>query len=741
LAARRIDGAEQFFTRAIDFGFTKTADEALSKWGREQILSDVVWVIRRFRPDVIVLRFTGTPRDGHGQHQASAILGKEAFSAAADKSKFPEQLQWVEPWQAKRLIWNAFTFTQQQESELQKTAAKLEVDTGDYDPVLGHSYSEIAGMSRSLHKSQGMGAAERRGSAKNFLINVSGDPASKDMFDGVDLTWNRLPGGASVGEFLSQAQREFQPDHPERLVPVLEKARAKLAAIGGGTADSFVARKLRQLDETIALCAGLWLDASADPYFVVPGGNLKVTFTALDRSRVPVRIEAVRLEGMEGAPALDLAPAMLAFNNPSTYSLNWKIPAVQPYSQPYWLVEPKQGDRYGVGDQMKIGVPENPPVLEARFRLKVNDTEIDLTIPVQHRYVDHVRGELTRPIAVVPPVAVQLAAKTFVFPDAATKKIAVSVKAEEPNRAGTARLEMPAGWSADPVSEKFHLSLTGEQTEPSFQIAPSAGDGVSTVHALAEADGREVAVGVRVIDYPHIPPQTLFPRAEAKLVRADIKTLARKIGYIMGAGDEVPDSLRQIGCDVTLLTEDDLTRGDLSRFDAIVTGVRAYNVRADLRANQQRLLDYASNGGALVVQYNVQEGGFFGGNSHLLDKIGPYPIKISHDRVTVEDAPVALPHPDSPLLAEPNKIGPSDFAGWVQERGLYFASEWDPQYQTLFECEDPGEQPLAGGTLVARYGKGAYVFTAYSWFRQLPAGVPGAYRIFANLLSAGKTLK
>ena len=740
LAARRIDGAEQFFTRAIDFGFTKTADEALSKWGREQILSDVVWVIRRFRPDVIVLRFTGTPRDGHGQHQASAILGKEAFFAAADKTRFPEQLRWVQPWQAKRLVWNAFTFTRQQENEFAKTAAKVEVDTGAYDPVLGHSYSEIAGMSRSLHKSQGMGAAERRGSAKNFLINVEGDPAKKDMFDGIDLTWDRIPGGASVGEFLSQAEREYQPEHPEHLVPMLEKARAKLAAIVSAQSNPLLARKLRELDEAIALCAGLWLDASADPYYVVPGGGIKVTFTALDRSHVPVKIESVHLQGMKDAPALDLAPAVLAFNNPSTYSLKWTIPADQPYSQPYWLAEPKQGDRYGVSDQLEIGVPENPPLLEASFRMRVDETGIDLMLPVHHRYVDRVRGELTRPIAVVPPVAVQFAAKTFVFPDQSAKTVSVAVKGEVANSNGTARLEMPAAWSDAPSAQQFHLKLSAEQTEPSFLITPPSGDASAAVRAVADADGHEVTVGVRVIDYPHIPPQTLFPRAEARLVRADIRTLARKIGYVMGAGDEVPDALRQIGCEVTLLTEDDLTRGDLSRFDAIVTGVRAYNVRADLRANQQRLLEYASNGGTLVVQYNVLEGGPFGGNSHLLDNIGPYPMKITHDRVTVEDAPVALPHPDSPLLASPNKIGPADFEGWVQERGLYFAAEWDPRYQTLFECHDPGEKPLSGGTLITRYGKGAYVFTAYSWFRQLPAGVPGAYRIFANLLSAGKTL-
>lgn len=745
LAARRIDGAEQFFTRAVDFGYTKTAQEALNKWGRNEILSDIVWVIRRFRPDVIVLRFTGTPRDGHGQHQASAILGKEGYFAAADPKQFPEQLKWVQPWQAKRLMWNAFTFNAQQEKELQahKQQGRVEVDTGDFDPVLGHSYSEIAGMSRSMHRSQGMGAAQHRGSSKNFLVNLAGAPPVKDLFDGVDLTWNRIAGGAPVGKALNEALHSYDLEHPEKLVPVLEKARAELHPLAKGKPDSIAARKLVKLNETIALCAGLWLDATADRHDLVPGGpKVKITATALSRAAVPSRLEAVHLEGMEGAPAFDLAAAKLAFNNPVEYSLSWQIPDNEPYSQPYWLVRPKEGSRYTVEDQLNVGKAENPPVLTAHFRVQIDSQEIELIRPVRYRYIDRVRGELTRPLAVVPPVSVQLTEPTYVFPSEAPKNVAIALRSEEPNRSGAARLEAPAGWHAEPDSAKFDLPLSGEETEPRFEITPPTADPVSIVRAVAESEGRQVAVGVRVIDYPHIPPQTLFPPARATVVRADIRTLAHKIGYVMGAGDQVPDALRQIGCNVVMLSADDLSGGDLSSYDAIVTGVRAYNVRPDLQANQQRLLDYVQNGGTLVVQYNVLEGGFRGrAASHSLDRIGPYPMKITHDRVTVEDAPVTLPHPDSPLLDEPNKIEPRDFSGWVQERGLYFASQWDPRYTTLFECHDPGESPLAGGTLYTRYGKGVYVFTAYSWFRQLPAGVPGAYRIFANLLSAGKTLK
>lgn len=737
LAARRIDGAEQFFTRAVDFGFSKTADETMEKWGREKILGDTVWVIRRFRPDVIVLRFSGTPRDGHGHHQASAILGKEAFSAAADPKRFPEQLRWVQPWQAKRLLFNVFAFTAAQEREAARLKDRLEVDTGDYSPILGYSYGEIAGMSRSMHRSQGMGSAERKGSMKNSLLVVGGEPATKDVFDGVDTTWNRVPGGAAIGEILNEAIRTFEPAHPEKTAPLLLRARPLMAAIQ----DPIATRKLKELDETLALGAGLWLDVSSDRYQVAPGGTVKFNITAIDRSTVPVTLTGVKLEGMEGAPALDLAAAVLADNRPSNYSMTWQIPAGQPYSGPYWLEKPKDGTTYHVDRQELIGLAENPPVLEAHFKIKMGGQQIELVRAVQHRYVDRVRGELVRPLAIVPPVAVDVPEHAFVFPNSEPRRIEIPVRAIVQGVAGELRLNAPQGWKIEPGSQPFHMALAGEQAALSFEVTPPAGDSHGELHAVAKVGEREIPVGMLAINYAHISPQTLFPPAQAELVRADIKTLATNIGYVMGAGDEVPGALRQIGCTVTPLSAEDLARGDLSRFDAIVTGVRAYNTRPDLRANQQRLLEYVKNGGALVVEYNVPEGGFGGGDSHVLDNIGPYPIQTGRERVTVEDAPVTLPNPQLAFLHAPNEITGRDFDGWVQERGLNFASEWDEHYQPIFESHDPGEQPLAGGALYTRYGKGTYIFTAYSWFRQLPAGVPGAFRIFANFLSAAKTVE
>ncbi len=732
LAARHIDGAEQFFTRAIDFGFSKSADETMGKWGREKVLSDVVWVIRNFRPDVVILRFSGTPRDGHGQHQASAILGKEAFSAAADKDRFPEQLRYVQPWQVKRLLFNVFSFSPEQEKEAREMPHRVEVDTGEFNPVLGKSYTEIAGISRSQHRSQGMGAPERRGPSHNYLVTVAGPPADRDAFDDVPTTWARVPGGEPVGRILAEAERTFVPEQPEKTIPLLLKARPLIAAMD----DPLAKRKLAELDETLALCSALWLDATADRYAAVPGSTVKVELEAINRSPFPVAWTGYSLISAGGDTAGHKTDS-LAANQAKRAEAMWSVPGDQPYSQPYWLRTPHAGDTYEIKDQRSIGMADTPPVLTAEFALKFGDAAITLRRPVHYRYVDPTEGELTRPLVVAPPVAVNVAEPVALFPNEKAKKIEVAVKANAAGAAGELRLDLPPGWRAEPMSQPFRVADAGGEMALVFSITPPRADAQGRLRAIARVDGREISSGMASIAFPHIPPQTLFPEAAAKLERANIALTAHKIGYVMGAGDQVPEALGQLGCEVRLLSARDLAEGDLGGFDAIVTGVRAYNVRADLRANQQRLLDYVHDGGTLIVQYNVAEGGPFGGRrSGQLSHIGPYPLEVGRGRVSVEEAPVRFLAPDSVLLVSPNHISERDFEGWIQERGLYFASEWDEHYQPVLETHDPGEKPLEGGMLYARYGKGVYIFSAFSWFRELPAGVPGAYRIFANMLSA-----
>jgi LmbE family N-acetylglucosaminyl deacetylase len=783
LASRRIDGAEQYFTRAIDFGFSKTADETLQKWDRNKVLGDVVYNIRRFRPDVVILVFSGTPRDGHGHHQASAILGREAFSLAGDPTKFPEQLAYVQPWTPKRLMMNAGgpggggqnkggqDKAGQNKSGKNKAddtppADRLNLDVGTYSPELGASFGEIGGASRSANRTQGTGAAETKGSQLAPMETVAGDKATKDLFENLDITWNRLPGGAAVGDIVQQAVDSFVPAHPELLLPQLLKTRPIIAGIVAATKDPIAERKLKELDETIALCAGISLEAQSDRAAVSPGATLRVNFTAIQRLPGQVVLTGIRLAGIEGAPTVNLAPTVLVNNQPSRYNASFAVPASQPYTQPYWLEQPKDGALYSVPNPRDIGLPENEPALTAHFRVRVAGTELDLTRPVQYRYVDRVFGELVRPFTVIPPVAVSLAESALVFGDAKPRGVEVAVKSNGGKVTGDLHLDVPSGWTADPASRHFELGATEEQTNVFFNLIPPSGDSRGKIRAIAQVGAQTVSTGTEVIQYPHITTQTLLPPAQATLVRADIRILSKSVGYVMGAGDDVPQAIRQLGCEVTLLTDADLAHGDLARFDAIVTGVRAFNTRPDLRANYQRLFDYVNNGGTLIVQYNVPEGGAPGGPAQAapaqgapaqaapapapanipateggqLAHIGPYPIRISrNDRVTVEEAPIVFPNPELRLLHAPNQITNADFDGWVQERGLYFSDQWDPKYMSVLESHDPGEMPLPGGMLYAKVGKGVYIFSAYDWFRELPAGVPGAYRLFANMLSAAKT--
>ncbi|PYT24362.1 MAG: LmbE family protein [Acidobacteria bacterium] len=732
LAARHIDGAEQFFTRAIDFGYSKSADETLAKWGREKVLSDVVWVIRNFRPDVVILRFSGTPRDGHGQHQASAMLGKEAFSAAADKDRFREQLRYVQPWQAKRLLFNVFSFSAEQEKQASEMPHRVEVDTGEFNPVLGKSYTEIAGISRSQHRSQGMGAPERRGPSHNYLVTIAGPPADHDAFDDVATTWMRVSGGEAVGRILAEAERTFVPEQPEKTIPLLLKVRPLIAAMD----DPLAKRKLDELDETLALCGGLWLDATADRYAAVPGSTVNIELEAINRSQIPVAWAGYSLISA-GADVAGLKVESLAANQPKRVAAAWSVPADQPYSQPYWLRKAHTGETYEIEDQRSIGMADTPPVLTAEFGIKFHDVGITLRRPVHYRYVDPTEGERIRSLVVVPSVAVNLPEPVELFPSEKPKKIEVAVKANLAGAAGELHLDLPPGWRAEPVSQLFRVPDAGGELALAFSITPPHAEAQGRLRAMARVDGKEISSGMTVIAFPHIPPQTIFPDATTKLERANVALTGRKIGYVMGAGDQVPEALGQLGCEVKLLSARELAESDLGGFDVIVTGVRAYNIRADLRANQRRLLDYVRNGGTLIVQYNVAEGGPFGGrHSGELAHIGPYPLEVGRGRVSVEEAPVRFLAPDSPLLVSPNHISERDFEGWIQERGLYFASEWDEHYQPVLETHDPGEKPLEGGMLYTRYGKGVYIFSAFSWFRELPAGVPGAYRIFANMLSA-----
>ena len=720
LSARRIDCAEQYFTRAVDFGYSKTAEETFEFWGKDKVLSDIVWVIRRFRPDVILTRFTPDNAGGHGHHRASAILAQEAFAAAADPARFPEQLKYVSPWQARRLFWNGFPQANDE------TRNMLRLNTGEYNPLLGKSYNEMAAEGRSQHKSQGFGSAARRGTQYEYFGLLAGEPAKDDLFDGIDVTWDRVPGGHKVGVLLGEISKSFDPEHPLRSIPGLLAVYGELAKLPDA---NWVQLKKEELARVIQACGGIWMEAVAGDYAAAPGEEVQVKTTVINRSDKPFAIHGLSFPKLGTETILD---RILIDNEPAVIEDTLRIPGDFPLSQPYWLDAAHQAGLFSVGDQNLIGLAENPPAIVAKITLTADGHLLDYSVPLTFRWTDPVNGELLRPFEVRPRLTIQVEDKVQIFAGPNSKRVKLRLKSHAPNVAGQIRLKGSATWKVSPASLTFSLAGKYDEVEVAFDVTPPKAAGEGDLVAEAEVGGETISRELVEISYPHIRRQVYFPESRFKVVKLDIKTDGKRIGYIMGAGDEIPDALRNLGYDVVELSDDMLENADLSPFDAIIAGVRAYNTRDILKHVNERLLRYIERGGTLVVQYNVASGS-------LADRIGPYPFTIGRDRVSVETAPVVFLAPDHPLLNRPNKITPEDFEGWIQERGLNFASQWDERYETVLACHDPGEPDKKGGLLYARYGKGIFIYTGYAWFRQLPAGVPGAYRLFANIISAGKT--
>jgi LmbE family N-acetylglucosaminyl deacetylase len=725
LAARRIDGAEQFFARAMDFGYSKGPDETLEEWGREEALSDIVRVIRTFQPDIVIMRFPTTGEGRHGHHTASALLAVEAFEAAGDPNRFPDQLGELAPWKPKRLLWNYFSWAQPPSGEAAATA--VSIDLGAYNALLARSYTELAGESRSMHKSQGFGSAERRGRSPNYFKLIAGEPTTGDLFQGVNLSWSRIPGGDEVGTLLLSAHREHDVNDPAASLPRLLAARDALerlrATAAGRTHGVLLRHKSRELDDVIRSCAGLWLEAVSTRHTYAPGDSITIAATIVNRCAAPARLRAV------AAPALGIdsrRDSLLAENIPVTVALKSVVPSTLDwrFTQPYWLLEPSRGGQHSVGDQHLIGSPENGP-LTVEFEIEVSGHRIRFATPALYRWVDRVRGEIYRPAAFAPEMTLALDQKTYLFPDDAPRPVKLRLDAHKTVQ-GEARLSLPQGWRSEPASHDIALAA-GASREVLFLVQPGSGDG--SVRAEFVADGRMNTRGMVIVDHPHIPVQTVYPEASSRVLRLDLARTGDRVGYVMGPGDDVPSALAQAGYKVTMLDDEALASGELSGYDAVVVGVRAYNSREALKSNSTRLLDYVRAGGTLVVQYNTADG-------TLDPDLAPYPLKLGRDRVTVEEAPVAFADGSSPLLTTPNRITEADFRGWVQERGLYFAQEWAPEYNAVLSSSDPGEEPLAGGLLAARCGEGVFIYTGYAFFRQLPAGVPGAYRLFVNLVSA-----
>ncbi|HMI05079.1 MAG TPA: PIG-L family deacetylase [Pedobacter sp.] len=711
LAARRTDGAEQFFTRANDFGFSKNSDESFKIWDKKKILADVVWVIRKFQPDVIITRFPEDSRAGHGHHAGSAILAHEAFAAAADPKQFPEQLAFVKPWQAKRILWNTFNFGGNNTT----SDDQLKIDVGAYNALLGKSYGEIAAESRSNHRSQGFGSSSQRGGGLEFFTPVAGDAAQKDIFEGIDFTLNRNPGNAAIQQLLDDINTTYDVADPSKSVSKL----LKLKGLVKGKPFKQV-----QLDDLILACAGIWLESAAGNSAYALGDDVNVRIQGIARVKEGFAFPISIIEGNSGA-SFELKPNRFVSEDKKISSANARI------TQPYWLEKEHGIGAYIVDSLSKIGLAENPIGLSGLFKVKIGDEVIEKRLPVVYKYTDQVRGEIYQPLVIAPPVTATPADRSFIFNGNEPKKISLTLRAFKDNASGVLEPKVPSGWKVVPEKADFRMARKGEEQRADFTVTPAGqvSEGVFSLNVVV--DGKNYHQGLHVVNYEHIPVQTLFPLTQAKMSRIDLKFAGKRIGYIAGAGDMVAESLKQVGYAVEDLSLNQLINGDLSVYDAIVTGVRLYNVSDQMRGIQPKLMKYVEEGGTLLVQYNV--------NSPLrIDNLGPFPFGLSRDRVTEEDAKVTLLSPDHLALNYPNKITNKDFEGWVQERGLYFVTNMDKKYTVLLSMNDNGESAKNGSLIVADYGKGRYVYTGISFFRQLPAGVPGAYRLFVNLLSGKK---
>jgi LmbE family N-acetylglucosaminyl deacetylase len=715
LAARAVDGAEQYFTRAVDFGFSKTTDESMRFWDHDSTLADVVRVIRMFQPDVIVTRFTPA-LGGHGNHTASAVLALEAFDAAADPMRFPEQLRTLKAWKTRRLFWNVF----RPDSVL--PAGTVRIDLGAYAPLLGRSFAELAGVGRSMHKSQGFGASQNRGESVNHFQVVKGDTAVADLFDGITTSWQRLDGGAACADIASRARAAFTIDNPAACIPDLIRLTHTLGSLPDVPAVRF---KRAQTAALIQSCAGFWLEYTTSLAQTSPGSAVPATILAVNRSTGSFRIRSIRLPFTARDSIVNFA---LGTNKTVRIPANIVVPASQQPSQQYWLRRPQTPGYYRTGPGDPVGMPLGPEPCIASVELEHESGSLLLDVPLMTRTVDPVEGEIYDPFIIVPPASIRLVEEVLLFPTLKERTLHVSVRPGSSAIRGTLHLTVPADWRVAPPSIPVDLRAAASDTTFAFRLVPAMTAKSGEVTAALDLPEAIVTTDITAIAYRHIPRQTLLTPARARLLRSPILSSGGKAAYIMGAGDDMLPAIEQLGYTVTPLSDEQIASADLDGFDVIVAGIRAYNTRPALRRHHSRFIRYAEHGGTYIVQYMTPQRG-------EAENIGPYPLSLSRDRVSEEDAAITFLAPAHPLLNTPNKITAADFLGWVQERGLSYADRWDPRYDSILAAHDAGEPDRKGGLLVAPTGKGYYVYTGLAFFRQLPAGVEGAYRLFANILS------
>lgn len=719
IQARKIDGGNQFFSSAIDFGYSKHPKETLKIWDKTQILGEVVQRIRSFQPDIIIHRFDHrTPGRTHGHHTSSALLSHQAFSLTNDPNSYPEQLTTLKPWQVRRQFFNTswWFYGSRERFEKADKINLLALEIGNYDVLKGISNSEIAAASRSSHKSQGFGSSPSLGARTEYIELVNGDrPASNDPFEGINTTWTRLEGGEKIGKLIAQALEEFDFKAPQKSVPLLVDIHQ---AIKGLSPSVWKNRKLKAVKALIKSCAGLTLQLNSDSAYGIAGENLKINFNSVHQSEQEINIKKI------GSRQLNKTlSSNIAYKKTLQYSLEKTL------GSPYWLLEKGSLGVFKIKDKSLIGQPETP-ALSLPIELTINGTTIVFEETINYRINDPVRGEVITPFYTLPQLGINFEKEVNLYPNDSAQTIRLEVTNYGQRFEGEVELCFPNGWTIDQAKKKVSLNERGASAFVSYQLSPTAKAESGLMGPLVHVNGKTMdkSFSVKEINYEHIPKQYVSQPSEAKLVRLDLTLPNKKVGYIMGAGDLVQTNLQAIGFPVTSIDIESISQEELNQFDTILVGIRAFNVLESLKYKNQLLFDFAAQGGTLIVQYNTSR-------RMQTKEILPYPIELSRDRVTDENSRVRILEPKHAAFNSPHKISAKDFEGWVQERGLYFANNWDPKITPLLGMNDEGESEKLGSLLVAPHGNGTVVYTGLSFFRELPAGVPGAYRLLLNLIA------
>ncbi|MEL4455466.1 PIG-L family deacetylase [Lutimonas vermicola] len=728
LKARETDGGEQFFTRANDFGYSKHPDETLRIWNKDDVLNDVIKTIRKFKPDVIINRFNAeSAGKTHGHHTSSAILGTEAFDLAADPGYKTEGLK---PWTTQRLFFNTHWWFYGSRENFEKIDKKgmLWFDTGVFYPSLGLSNSEISSLSRSMHKSQGFGSTGTRGSDKEYVQLLKGTlpSGSTHVFEGIDTSWSRVKGGKPIQSILEKVQRDFDFSDPSKSVPELLKAYSLIKEL---TDDYWKDFKLTQIKEIISACSGLYLEGVASQPYAARNQNLKVKLEVINRSDQKIKLKSITFHPQEEILSLNHD---LMNNIGFSEEIDMRIGEDSRLTAPYWLEKKGTLGMYRVEDTSLIGSPLTPAQYKLAFTIDFNGTLIDFERDIVYKYNDPVKGEVYQPFEIVPYAVSDIASKVVIFNESQAKEIPVTVKGFKDSISGTVALKVPEGWKVSPEKFDFKLDYRGEELNLIFTVIPTSEQSEGYIKPSLKVNGDYLDKSMVEINYDHIPKQSVLLPSASKVVRLNLVKKGQLIGYIKGAGDEVPDYLKQIGYQVVEILPENISFSALSRFDAVIMGIRAYNTVPELKVKQTAILDYVKKGGNLIVQYNTSH------NIVVENNLAPYALELSRDRITDENAKVSFLSKNHELLNYPNKIEASDFDGWVQERGLYFPNKWAKEFTPILSFQENGDDPMDGSLLVAKYGEGYYIYTGLSFFRELPAGVPGAYKLFTNMISIGK---